>query len=247
MKKLTMVIALLALSASAWGGNDLNDDPSFVDASDLKIRKASVRFDSEYQLLVFRLALEGKAGATVPTAHGSLDGAPVLGYAFPTTLSPSDVGFGDVEGTLALAVTSHPDFDDTPLWDENLDRVYDNDGAVYHSHWVVLNEDQRVPGGLSVKQFRKGDPSVVLPPTNPGMPMYMDSPGFQIILRKKELLVLVPVDRVNGRTDFRFDAVAAYLQVNQSRKDRPLLGVYRVYSTASDDLSLPYSVKGAFR
>jgi len=55
------------------------------------------------------------AGKTLPKPKGSVDGAPVLGYVFPTTLKPEDAGFGKVEGILALAVTSHPDFDDTPL------------------------------------------------------------------------------------------------------------------------------------
>ncbi len=59
---------------------------------------------------------------------------------FPTSLQPKDVGFGAVEGIVALALTSHPDFDDTPLWDENNDQKFDNDGIVWHPHWVVLNE-----------------------------------------------------------------------------------------------------------
>jgi len=62
----------------------------------------------------------------------------VLGYVFPTTLKPEDAGFGKVEGILALAVTSHPDFDDTPLWDENNNSNYADDGIIFHSHWVVL-------------------------------------------------------------------------------------------------------------
>ena len=54
-----------------------------------------------------------------------------------------------------LAVTSHPDFDDTPLWDEDNDRDYANDGGIWHKHWVVLNKDARVKGGMAVKQFNK--------------------------------------------------------------------------------------------
>jgi hypothetical protein len=40
-------------------------------------------------------------------------------------------------GILALAVTAHPDFDDTPLFDENADGDPANDGKSWHSHWVV--------------------------------------------------------------------------------------------------------------
>jgi len=38
------------------------------------------------------------AGKTLPKPKGSVDGAPVLGYVFPTTLKPEDAGFGKVEG-----------------------------------------------------------------------------------------------------------------------------------------------------
>ena len=87
-----------------------------------------------------------------------MDGAPVLGYVFPTTLEPEDVGFGDVEGIVALAATSHPDFDDTPLWDENGNRVYGDDGVRFHSHWVLLVEDRachRWSGGQGVPLRRR--------------------------------------------------------------------------------------------
>ena len=208
----------------------------------LDIQTAKVEYLSKLDMLVFEQTLKDTAGKTIPTAAGQVDGAPVLGYVFPTTLTPEVAGFGEAEGILALAVTSHPDFDDTPLWDENLDRRYDNDGAIYHSHWVVLNPDKRVTGGLSVKEFKQGDASVVMPPTNPGMPMYLDSPGFQVLLQENRLRVLVPAARVRNKTEFKYDAVTAYMQVNTTDKTRPLLGVYQVYEVLSGDLSLPFSV-----
>ncbi len=210
---------------------------------DLEIHAASVRYLSELDLLVFEQQVQGRAGGTTPRARGQLDGAPVLGYVFPTTLKSDDVGFGEVEGIVALAVTSHPDFDDTPLWDEDNDRDYGNDGVIFHTHWVLLVPESRVPGGLKVRQIAEGDAGAVLPPTNPGMPMYMDSPGFSVVLSGDRLKVLVPAARVSNKIDFRFDAVTAYMQVAQSG-DRPLLGVYKVYGVLSGDLSLPYSVSG---
>jgi hypothetical protein len=186
--------------------------------------------------------VEGQAGASVPDKVGQLDGAPVLGYVFPTSLSSTDVGFSATPGIVALALTSHPDFDDTPLWDENNNRTFDDDGIVWHPHWVVLTEDERVPGGLSVKEFDKNKEEVTLPPTNPGMPMYMDSPGFPVITKSNVIRVIVPAGRINRQTDFSFDGVAAYMQVNTSLSNKPMLGVYAVYSVASGDLSLPYTV-----
>lgn len=209
----------------------------------LEIQSTQVQYLENLDLLVFEQQLGDMAGATLPAAAGQLDGAPVLGYVFPTTLAPEDVGFGAADGIVALAVTSHPDFDDTPLWDENNDRNYGNDGVVWHSHWVVLTADERVPGGLSVLEFAQEDAGVVLPPTNPGMPMYMDSPGYSIVTDQSTLRVLVPAQRIGHVTEFNFDAVAAYMEVNTSDSNRPLLGVYKVYSVASGDLSLPYAVQ----
>ena len=209
----------------------------------LDIQSTQVEYVESLDLLVFEQRLNGPVGATLPQAVGQLDGAPVLGYVFPTTLSPEDVGFSPAEGIVALAVTSHPDFDDTPLWDEDNDRDYANDGEVWHTHWVVLTSDDRIPGGLSVLEFTPDNDRVVLPPTHPDMPMYMDSPGFSVVTEGKTLRVLVPAQRVNHRIDFNVDAVTAYMEVNTSDAERPLLGVYEVYSVGSEDLSLPYPVR----
>lgn len=210
---------------------------------DLEISSVTVDYLAEMDCLVFEQQVDGIIGNTIPDTVGSLDGAPVLGYVFPTSLEPEDVGFSSTEGIVALAVTSHPDFDDTPLWDENLDGNYANDGVVFHPHWVVLGEDERVAGGLAVKEFQQGDTTVVLPTTNPGMTMYMDSPGFAIVTKQNSLKVIVPAQRIQNKTDFNYDAVAAYMQINTSDDNRPMLGVYEVYSVSSGDLSLPYAVR----
>ena len=82
---------------------------------------------------------------------------------------------------------------------------------------------------------------MILPPTNPGMPMYMDSPGFSVVLRGDRLRLIVPAQRVAHQTNFRFDAVTAYMEVNTTDAARPLLGVYEVYKVLSGDLSDPGS------
>jgi hypothetical protein len=210
---------------------------------DLEIKGASVRHLPELELLVLEQEVAGNAGNTKPEATGQLDGAGVIGYVFPTNLSPADAGFGNVEGVLAIAVTSHTDFDDTPYFDENNDGNYANDGERWHSHFVVLNGDERVAGGLSVKQFTEGDANVVMPPTNPGLPMYLDSPGFPVVMQDNKLKVLVSAQRLNNKTTFNYDAVTAYMQVNTSDESKPLLGVYEAYNVLSGDLSLPYEVK----
>lgn len=207
------------------------------------INEVSVNHEADLGITIWKISVDGTAGNTTPTAIGQLDGAPVLGYVFPTSLKPTDVGFNQTDGIVALALTSHPDFDDTPLWDENSDQIFDNDGIIWHPHWVILHEDKRVAGGLSVKQFKKADETVVLPPTNPGMPMYMDSPGYPVISKSNTIQVVVPDYRINNKIDFSYDGVTAFMKVNTSKDDLPMLGVYEVFSVASGDLSLPYKVK----
>jgi len=210
---------------------------------DFAIKEVRVTNKSDLGVTVWEIDVNGTAGKTTPKKAGQLDGAPVLGYVFPTSLKPTDVGFSQTDGIVALALTSHPDFDDTPLWDENNDKIFDNDGLVWHPHWVILTKDERVAGGLSVKQFKKADDTVVLPPTNPGMPMYMDSPGYPVTTKENTIKVVVPNYRMNNQTDFSYDGVTAFMKVNTSKEDIPMLGVYEVYSVASGDLSLPYTVK----
>lgn len=238
-------LLILAAAALAWSA-PAQAQQSVYKGPDFDLSAASVTHMTDLDLLVFEQRVAGTAGGTTPKPHGSLDGAPVLGYVFPTSLKSTDVGFGATDGIVALAVTSHPDFDDTPLWDENGDGNYGNDGLRWHTHWVVLTKDSRVPGGLSVKEFRKAD-AVVLPPTNPGMPMYMDSPGHAVSARGNTLKVLVPAGRVKTAA-FKYDAVTCYMQVSAPKDGhapgaaKPMLGVYEVFDVLSGKLTLPYDV-----
>lgn len=209
---------------------------------DVDVESATVEYRAALDLLVFEVTVVGTAGGIAPEPRGSMDGAPVLGYVFPTSLRPRDIGFEGDEGTVALAVTAHPDFDDTLLWDENRNRRFDDDGATYHTHWVVLVADDRVPGGLAVAEIAEREIARVLPPTNPGMPMLMDSPGYSVVLRGDSLKVLVPASRLYVEPQFRYDAVTAYMEVGPGA-DRPLLGVYQVYDVLSGDLTLPFEVR----
>ncbi len=236
---------VLIFSIAMLFGATLN---SFAQESEYKnddfiIKQVTVTHNINLAVTVWEISVNGSAGKTTPIKVGQLNGAPVLGYVFPTSLKPTDVGFNQTDGIVALALTSHPDFDDTPLWDENNDKNYANDGIIWHPHWVILTEDKRVDGGLSVKQFDDNDTTVVLPPTNPGMPMYMDSPGFQVTTKGNTITVVVPDYRMNNQIDFKYDGVAVYMQVNTEMKDKPMLGVYEVFSVASGNLSLPYKVK----
>lgn len=241
--RISIAFMLMVIIVSCSNDDDNGTDSSASIEADFDISGTTATYDDVLEQLVMTIDVAGVAGNTVPTAIGQLDGAPVLGYVFPTSLSSGDVGFGDVTGIVALALTSHPDFDDTPLWDENNDMNYQNDGIVWHPHWVLLNNDTRVEGNLSVIEFDPNDASIVLPPTNPGMPMYMDSPGYQVIQNGNHIKVVFPAAAVNNVTNFNFDAVTALLKVNTTDDTLPLLGVYEVYDVASGDLSLPYTVQ----
>jgi hypothetical protein len=115
--------------------------------------------------------------------------------------------------------------------------------VIFHTHWALLVKDDRVPGGLSVRGFKKEDTAVVLPPSNCGMPIYLDSPGHAVAVSGSTLRVAVPAFYMRNQKSFNFDGVTCYMQVNTSCMSRPMLGVYEVYSVASKDLSLPYKTK----
>ncbi|WP_299710056.1 hypothetical protein [uncultured Tenacibaculum sp.] len=235
IKQLTILL-LLSITVAFSQQKEYEDD-------NFSIKNVQVTNKTDLGVTVWEIEVKGFAGKTVPKKTGQLDGAPVLGYVFPTSLQPTDVGFNQTSGIVTLALTSHPDFDDTPLWDENNDHKYDNDGIIWHPHWVILHKDDRVSGGLSVKQFKKADKTVVLPTTNPGMPMYMDSPGFPVTTKKQTIKVVVPNYRINNKSDFNYDGVTAFMKVNTSNSNLPMLGVYHVFSVASGNLSLPCKVK----
>lgn len=132
-------------------------------------------------------------------------------------------------------MTSHPDFDDTPLWDESLDGRYGDDGGVYHVHWAVLVADEDSPAGLSVPPA--GD--IPRPPTSP-MPMLLDSPGFHAFARGTTLTVLIPAWHLPTTESFDFDALTASMRVDAS--SAPTLRVEEVHEILSGDLSLPNTV-----
>jgi hypothetical protein len=247
MKKIIAIFSFVSLSFIAASACEKCEN---YNNGNFKIKSTSVSHNMDLGVTIWEIKLDSIAGNTTPKPVGKLNGAPVLGYVFPTTLKPTDVGFNQTQGIVALALTSHPDFDVSPLWDENTDGKFDNDGIVWHPHWVILVEDKRVAGGLSVKEFKKEDKTVLLPKTAPNMPMYMDSPGFNVTTKGNIIRVIVPDYRINNKTDFKFDAVTCFMEVNTGERGnhneggaKPMLGVYKVYSIASGNLSLPYTVK----
>jgi hypothetical protein len=229
----------LSLPLTVSEHNDAPSDTPLDPKGDaFDIADAAVQYISSLDVWVFSMQTQGTAASVVPDPHGALDGAPVLGYVFPVSLAPDAVGFGDIDGTLVLAVTSHPDFDDTPFWDETLDGDYANDGGKYHVHWAVLVADEDSAAGLTVPAA--GD-DATLPPTAP-MPMYLDSPGFHAFASGSVLRVLVPAVRIDRQPSFNFDAVTARMQVDAGG-DAAVLRVQEVFEVLSGDLSLPYTTE----
>ena len=199
------------------------------------------RITTEGNVAVFHMAVSGRAGDSKPTPRGEVGGSDVYSYVWPTTIDPAEVGFDSGAGILALAVTSHPDFDDTPLYDENGDGDLGNDGDLWHSHWVVLGPDEACgPGALGVIDIPEGS-SPQLPPTWPGFPILIDSPGWDPVFREESVDVRVPFDDISVVEGASFDGVTAGLRVN-ANIHAPLLCVVDVFDVASEDLSLPGAV-----
>lgn len=217
--------------------SDIETSPGDSYISDaFELNNSSVKYLSALDSLLFTIEVTGDVASVAPVPVGQVDGAPVLAYVFVTDLLPSDVGYNHVEGTVALAVTSHPDFDDTPLWNEDNNASYDDDGIIYHSHWVILESNELAAGGLAVVQATD---KTVLTPTSP-MAMYLDSPGFSVIEQGHELHVIVPLERIKRKTSFNTSTLTGYLEVDASG-NAPLLKLEQVYT----QLAGPFYVEDA--
>ncbi len=199
------------------------------------------KITTENNVAIFHVAVSGKAGKTLPAKTGKLAGSAVFSYVWPTTIDPYVVGFERGSGILAFAVTAHPDFDDTPLYDENGDGDRGNDGNLWHSHWVVLTKDDACgKGALKVVDIPKGA-KPRLPKTWPGFPILLDSPGWSPVFKGQSLEVRVPFDDIGVVEAAGFDGVSAALRVNASVHD-PLLCVADIFKVASGALTLPGKV-----
>ncbi len=189
------------------------------------------------KIVTFSMTVAGTAGADKPQPTGKLPGASVHAYVWPTTLDPEVAGFSKGSGILALAVTAHPDFDDTPLIDENGDGDPNNDGANWHSHWVVLAKDPACgPAGLKVRDISAGE-DLAVPPTAPGLPLMLDSPGASPLIKGSQLSVSSALRDGKPLVGAGFDAVTSKLTVNKEAK-APLLCVTEVFDIASGTLDL---------
>lgn len=245
MKKLNFLsvgigeVFLLSLSTLAYS-HSIQGEKGNAKLAAFDIVQANVEASDNW--LTFTMQVSDKAGKSKPTPTGKLEGSEVFSYVWPTRIDSSAVGFDKEQGILAMAITSHPDFDDTPLFDENADGDLGNDGTVWHSHWVVLVPDDACgKGALKVKDISAGT-SPKLPLTWPGLPILIDSPGYSPVIGKEQVSVRVPFRNAKELRGVAFDGVTSGLRVNESAH-APLLCVVDVFDVASGDLSLPGKVQ----
>ena len=232
---LSGVSALLAVAAGATA-HDIKAKPGNAKSSSFDIVQTEiVRSGND---LIFKMAVSGKAGTSHPAKTGQLAGSSIYSYVWPTSINSSAVGFDADQGILAFAVTSHPDFDDTPLYDENGDGNPKNDGDLWHSHWVVLVPDDACgPGSLKIRDIPEGA-KPRLPASWPGLPILIDSPKLAPRISDKTVSVKVPAAALGDTAGVKFDGVTSGLRINAS-VHAPLACVANVFDVASGDLSLP--------
>jgi len=227
--------ALVAMAAAATA-HDIKAQPGDTEAPAFDIVHTQITRSGDD--LIFKMAVSGKAGASKPAKTGQLAGSSVYSYVWPTSLNSSAVGFDADQGILAFAVTSHPDFDDTPLYDENGDGDPKNDGDLWHSHWVVLVPDDACgKGSLKIRDIPEGA-KPRLPATWPGLPILIDSPKIAPQISGKTVSVKVSAATLGDTAGVTFDGVTAGLRINAS-VHAPLACVANVFDVASGDLSLP--------
>lgn len=224
--------ALIAISCLAFPAmaHEIESAASSTAAPPFDITRAVATTDGA--LATLSLELAGAAGSILPDPVGSLPGAPVNAYVWVTGLDPAIAGFAPKSGILAVAVTAHPDFDDTPKFDENGDGDAANDGKTWHSHFVVLEKTDACKAGFKVRDIAPGE---MMPPSAPGLPIALDSPGDIPVLNDSAVTLVVPLAGAEGAT---FDGLTAALRVNAEGK-APLLCVEAVHDIASGDLTLP--------
>lgn len=229
MKRVLILITVLANFANAG---------EFKSKEDKKVKAAfdiiQTKISTEGNIATFEIEVNGKAGAEKPKKSGKFAGARVYSYVWPTSIDPAEVGFESKAGILALAVTVHPDFNDTPL--------FENDGSKWHTHWVVLTPDEACGAkGMKVKDIPEGV-KPKLPKTWPGVALLIDSPGYSPKFSSKTVSVKVPFDNIAAVESAKFDGVTSGLRVNES-VHAPLLCIENIFKVASGDLSFPGKVK----
>lgn len=239
-----LLVGLTGTSAFSDSSHAIHQKGAIVSGADaskvasLDILAAHVHRSGD--TVTFHMTTNGIAGADPAQAVGQLAGAPAHAYVWPTSLDPSTVGFDEGAGILAMVAATHPDFDDTPLFDENNDGDTANDGGVWHSHWVVLAPTEACgPGALAVKDIPEGA-TPNLPATWPGLPILLDSPGFTPVFNGPEVAINAAV--AGGAEGASYDGVTAALRVNAD-VHAPLFCVTDVFDVASGDLSLPGRVE----
>ena len=240
--KLCIALCLAGAPALAGDGHAIHQTGAIASPADPAKRATfdilAAHAHRTGNIVTFHMTTNGTAGAETPTPSGAVGGSGVLSYVWPTSLDPAAVGFEGGTGILALAATSHPDFDDTPLFDENGDGDPANDGKLWHSHWVVLTPTEACgPGALAVRDIPEGS-APALPATWPGLPLFIDSPGFTPLFDGPEIAINVSFHRDVALAGVAYDGVTAALQVNADLH-APLLCVVDVFDVASGDLSLP--------
>jgi len=235
----------IALAASVpVAAEEIRSQPNPRVAAALDILRADIRVEQGWAL--FSMELRGPAARPARAARGARpEERKIVAYIWPISVDPSAAGFERGSGSLALAVMAHPDFDDTPLFDENGDGNPDNDGASWHVHWLVLVPDDACGrGALRVRDFPPAPggaserPRPVLPRTWPGLPVLIDSPGYSPRVAGNTIDVRVPFADLAVLRGARFDGFTAELRLG-SPGTVPLLCVAPPVDSASGNLSLP--------
>ena len=102
---------------------------------------------------------------------------------------------------------------------------------------VLVPSEGCGPGALAVRDIPEGA-QPRLPATWPGLPIFIDSPGYTPRFDGPEIALTVGLAEPGAFDGMAYDGVTAALRVD-ANLHAPLLCVSDVFDVASGDLSLP--------
>jgi hypothetical protein len=243
----TVLGVLLAMGAQAVTAGEIKTTKTVIRRTPpFDITKANIKINAETKQLEFSMSVTGVAGSSKPKEKDKVRSAQMAAYVWTIGVNPSVVGFEKDAGTLALAISAHPDFDDNLSGDgkgaKDVNGIENAKGGIWHAHWVVLTRDNSCGNNaLKAVDIAKGSTPAV-PKAWSGLPILMSNVDAEPKFSLTNVSVQVPVPDVGVFKGAAYDGMTAVFRVKE-QPTRPYFCVSRVIDTVSDNLNFPGTIE----